>query len=61
MTDSLAEFFRMGGYAFYVWGSYAVVATVLVLNFVAPVLRHRRIRRALALDFDSTEARPDEP
>ncbi|MEP6922056.1 MAG: heme exporter protein CcmD [bacterium] len=24
-----AEFFRMGGYAFYVWGSYLVAAVVI--------------------------------
>ncbi len=48
MTESLLDFFRMGGYAFYVWWSYAVVTVVLALNFVLPMLRHRRLRRALA-------------
>ncbi|MBZ0094201.1 MAG: heme exporter protein CcmD, partial [Sulfuricella sp.] len=26
--NSWAEFFHMGGYAFYVWGSYAVTAAL---------------------------------
>lgn len=29
-----AEFFHMGGYAFYIWSSYAVTALVLVGLFV---------------------------
>ena len=38
---SLAEFFSMGGYAFYVWASYAVTA-VLMLIEVVQVIRRRR-------------------
>lgn len=38
---SPAEFFSMGGYAFYVWGSYAVTA-VLMLIEVVQVMRRRR-------------------
>ena len=48
MPESVAEYLRMGGYAFYVWGSYAVVLVVLALNLAAPSLRLRRVRRALA-------------
>ena len=48
MPEPVAEFFRMGGYAFYVWCSYAVVLAVLAFNLVAPALRLRRVRRALA-------------
>ena len=48
MPESVAEYFRMGGYAFYVWGSYAVVFVVLVLNLVLPSLKLRRVRRALS-------------
>jgi heme exporter protein D len=40
---SAEEFFRMGGYGLYVWGSYAVTA---VLMLVEPVLAARRRRRA---------------
>ena len=38
MPDSIADFFDMGGYAFYVWWwSYAVVFVVLVVQFRRPV------------------------
>ena len=50
MPESVADFFRMGGYAFYVWSSYAIVFVVLALNFIIPALRHRRVQRALSRD-----------
>ena len=48
MTEILAEYFHMGGYAFYVWTSYAITFSVLALNWWLPLRRRRRIRRALA-------------
>jgi len=39
---SAAEFFAMGGYASYVWGSYAVVALCLLVEPLA--VRARRLR-----------------
>ncbi|MCY4348955.1 MAG: heme exporter protein CcmD [Thiotrichales bacterium] len=60
MTESLVDFFRMGGYAFYVWWSYVVVTMVLALNFVLPMLRHRRVRRDLAQELRFAD-RCDEP
>jgi heme exporter protein D len=44
---SLAEFFAMGGYAFYVWGAYGVTAALLVLEIVAVRARFRAARRAV--------------
>ncbi len=44
----MAEFFHMGGYAFYVWTSYALALVVLVFNFVAPLRREKTILRMLA-------------
>ena len=41
---SASEFFAMGGYGLYVWGSYGVAA---VLMAVEPVLAARRRRQAL--------------
>lgn len=37
------EFLNMGGYAFYVWTSYALALVILALNWVMPrrALRHR--------------------
>ncbi len=40
------EFLAMGGYGFFVWGSYGVTAAVLVIEFL--FLRARR-RAAMAM------------
>ncbi len=48
------EFFAMGGYAAYVWPSYALAFIILVANIVAPMQQRkktitdiaRKIRRA---------------
>lgn len=40
----MSEFFAMGGYGFYIWGSYGIAAAVIVLEILS--LRGRR-RRAL--------------
>ena len=45
--SALAEFLHMGGYAVYVWSSYAVTTAVLVGNLVAPALRRRRLEREI--------------
>ncbi|HYA20472.1 MAG TPA: heme exporter protein CcmD [Burkholderiales bacterium] len=44
---SWSDFFAMGGYAFYVWGSYAVVFGLLVVEIFLLVLRKRNIVREL--------------
>ncbi|MCE2971688.1 MAG: heme exporter protein CcmD [Burkholderiales bacterium] len=43
--QGIGHFFDMGGYGFFVWGSYAVCAAVIVAEVFA--LRARR-RRAVA-------------
>lgn len=40
-----AQFFHMGGYAFFVWSAYAVTAAVLVLNVVLPLRERKRLLR----------------
>jgi heme exporter protein D len=46
-----SEFFNMGGYAFFVWTSYALTLIVIVLNIVSPMLQRKktiaRIKRAI--------------
>ena len=45
--NSAGEFFAMGGYAFYVWGSFGACA---LLMFAEPLLARRRlseVRRSL--------------
>ncbi len=38
---SMSEFFHMGGYGFYVWGSYGVTALFMIGEIVI-VLRNKR-------------------
>ena len=43
----MAEFFQMGGYAAFVWPSYAIVALVLWLNWFLPRKQHDKELRQL--------------
>jgi len=43
-----SEFFAMGGYAFYVWGSYGVTALFIIIEIIVLRHRHTSIRRRLA-------------
>lgn len=40
----MAEFLAMGGYAFFVWSAYGLVAVVLIGNAVVPWRRHWRLK-----------------
>jgi heme exporter protein D len=42
-TVNLGEFFNMGGYALYVWGSYVTASVVLGINILQA---KRRLRQA---------------
>jgi heme exporter protein D len=46
---TLAEFFAMGGYAFYVWTSYGLTLIVLLANIIIPVWQRKQFLRSLAL------------
>jgi heme exporter protein D len=54
---SVAEFFAMGGYAPYVWGSFAVVALCMLVETLAVRARRQRalheLRRAGAAALES--------
>jgi heme exporter protein D len=61
--SSAAEFFNMGGYWFFVWGSYAVALGVMVLEPLMARRRHRLALRSAAQahedeDEDSEKDRP---
>ncbi len=60
-----AAFFRMGGYAAYVWPAYALFFIVLIADTVAPRLRRRRIlnelRARLARQSSRQERHPLPP
>ncbi len=50
---SLAEFFAMGGYGFYVWGAYGLTGLLLALEIVAVRARLRNARLAARPDEDA--------
>jgi heme exporter protein D len=43
--NSLSEFISMGGYGFYVWGSYGVTLVLLAAEIIMLRSRRRRIAR----------------
>jgi heme exporter protein D len=53
---SAAEFFAMGGYAPFVWGSFVVVALCMLVEPLAVRARHRTALRRLKHVQRATEA-----
>lgn len=58
--NSPADFFAMGGYALYVWGSFGVCAVALALEPLLVAKRHRNIvatlrQRVQASKFDKED------
>lgn len=43
-----AEFFEMGGYAFYVWGSYGVTALFMAIEVILLKRRRKDLLRRMA-------------
>ena len=39
----MADFFQMGGYAFYVWTSYLIVLVLFVYQYFSPIFQHRKL------------------
>lgn len=46
--NSAADFFAMGGYGLFVWGSYAMVAACMLIEPWLAMRRHRRAQQALS-------------
>jgi len=46
---SWSDFFAMGGYAFYVWGSYGVALGLIVVELILLVRRRRGILARLGV------------
>ena len=53
--DGVSEFFAMGGYALYVWGSYAVTAALLAAEVWLLARRGRTLRRMAGRNGRITE------
>lgn len=53
----MSSFWHMGGYAIYVWPSYALFFAVLAADFLAPTFRRRRVLRELNARMQRHKAR----
>jgi len=49
---SLGDFFAMGGYGFYVWGSYAMTVVLIAIEIVVVRTRFRAAREAARATSD---------
>ena len=38
-----SEFFNMGGYAFFVWTSYALTLVVVIANIISPIMQRKKV------------------
>jgi heme exporter protein D len=59
MSGSLQSFFAMGGYAAYVWPAYGVFFVVLLIDWLAPQFRRRRLLRELRGRIARQDARKE--
>jgi len=50
---SVADFLDMGGYAFYVWGSFGITALVVVAEIWQVRIKRRELLRNLLNENDS--------
>ncbi len=48
--NSASEFFAMGGYALYVWGSFGITAAVMVVEMWQVRIRKNQVLRELRAD-----------
>lgn len=55
--NSVSEFFAMGGYALYVWGSFGATALVMVVESLLIRVKRKEIERNLRDELQSN-ARP---
>lgn len=53
----MTEFLNMGGYAFYVWSSFGLVALVMLGNALWPGMAHRRLVAEIRMGLAAQEER----
>lgn len=56
--NSLSEFFAMGGYAFYVWGSFGATALVMVVESLLIHVKRKEMQRNLRAELQSNGIQP---
>lgn len=59
-----AEFFNMGGYAFYVWTSWGITTLVLLWQFIQPKRKNAKIKAEIRRQLSREEkftSRKQEP
>ena len=54
----MAEFFNMGGYAFFVWTCFGLTAAILVYNAIQPVFRQQQIKREIKGQLTRDQRQP---
>ena len=59
--SNLSEFLHMGGYAFYVWWSYGIVALVLLGNILVARAKHKRFLGTFQRQLARAENQSSEP
>jgi heme exporter protein D len=53
---SLADFLAMGGYALYVWGSYAVTAGLIAVEVIMLIVRRRNALKTAGIPVERDAA-----
>jgi heme exporter protein D len=56
--NSVSEFFAMGGYAFYVWGSFGITALVMAVEMGLIRARRRELIEQLRTELASQRSSP---
>jgi len=46
--ETMIDFLKMGGYAFYVWSAYGISFVVLMMNIILPIRREQELLKSLA-------------
>jgi heme exporter protein D len=51
------QFFSMGGYAFYVWTAYGLMAFILLVNIILPLWRKSEVMGGIARRIEQEQRR----
>lgn len=55
--NSVQDFFHMGGYGLYVWGSFGLTAAVVVVEVALVRMRRQQVLQDLRDTFESEESK----